>query len=933
MVVALYTDRGVLGMLKLKGILVIAIAVSFFAVTGIAHAQGKGSIEGKVYDAETGEPLPGASVLVKGTYLGAPTDFEGEYRIRKVNPGTFTLEITLIGYAKVIQTGVEVKEGETTIIDVEMKSTAVFTGQEVVVVGEKPLLDIEATESRTTINSRDIEVSTMENLNDIVESQVGVVRQGNEIHIRGGRDYENSYIVDGISVQDPFSGGTAGLNVSAKSVEKVEILTGGFNAEYGQAMSGVIEVKTKEGSKRFEGSVTYKTDDIMVSEGNNTDVFDISLSGPMPLRGMTFFLSGYSLLSDTYLPHSNNLYSSLADGDNWAIRGDNNYSILGKVIWKIKEPYKLVYSYSASLGIDQGFKSNVYDNPDPSYDAFPYEYEFNLDNYNTFTRISNKHTLNWTHITSPKFFYEVKFSKFFTQLRSDVAGKNWSEYEEPIDINPINYFPVVVNGDTIGYAITAGDGFYDYGDGDKWHDHYVDQYTVQMSASYSPGERHVFKAGINNNWQEMQMIDIYQPWVNSSTGLGLNHDIYKVFPSYGASYIQDKISFGGLIINAGLRLDWWFPGKYVDDAINDTSISTISPQLRQQYEDDTFEMFGLHGKAHLSPRLGVSHPISDRMMLFYSYGHFSKLPKPQRVYAKLRGVSESTYQLFGNPNLNPETTVSYELGVRYELTQNDVLSATAYYKDIFDYIAAQRIQTSGRTGSSSFLMYFNLDYARSRGIEVEYKKRAGNHFSAVLQTAYAIATGKSSSPKDELLIAKGELEEKSIKENHLAWDRPFRFSVDINIFSEENDPMRILGWKTPDDWNLYFKFFYQTGKRYTSYKIIESGDGSVQEIPNLDDPYDQTGEDWHWVDISFQKYFRWKGMKYTLFCEINNLFDSKNSKIINPLTGKAYEYGDPVLESWNDPINPDPNPTYPFPFNPARYLEPRNIMLGVTMEF
>ncbi len=75
-------------------------------------------------------------------------------------------------------------------------------------------------------------------------------------------------------------------------------------------------------------------------------------------------------------------------------------------------------------------------------------------------------------------------------------------------------------------------------------------------------------------------------------------------------------------------------------------------------------------------------------MLFYSYGHFSKLPKPQRVYAKLNSISQSTYQLFGNPDLNPETTVSYELGLRYEVTTNDVLTVTAYYRDIFDYIAA-----------------------------------------------------------------------------------------------------------------------------------------------------------------------------------------------------------------------------------------------------
>jgi hypothetical protein len=114
---------------------------------------------------------------------------------------------------------------------------------------------------------------------------------------------------------------------------------------------------------------------------------------------------------------------------------------------------------------------------------------------------------------------------------------------------------------------------------------------------------------------------------------------------------------------------------------------------------------------------------------------------------------------------------------------------------------------------------------------------------------------------------------------------------------------------------------------------VESSGGVVQYIQNLDDPYNKNGRDWHWVDMNFQKYFRFKGTRYTVFCEITNVFDAPNSKIINPLTGEAYRFGDPVLDTWNDPLNPDPNPTYPFPTNPSRFLEPRNIMFGVTMEF
>jgi outer membrane receptor protein involved in Fe transport len=344
-------------------------------------------------------------------------------------------------------------------------------------------------------------------------------------------------------------------------------------------------------------------------------------------------------------------------------------------------------------------------------------------------------------------------------------------------------------------------------------------------------------------------------------------------------------------------------------------------------------MFGHRGKAHLSPRLGISHPILDNAMLFYSYGHFSKLPKPQRVYAKLNSISQSTYQLFGNPDLNPETTVSYEIGLRYEVTTNDVLTVTAYYRDIFDYIASLRITQVGRTASQSYLMYFNLDYARSRGIEVEYKKRAGSFFTANVTSSYSIATGKSSSPKDELLVARGQLEERSIKENYLSWDRPFRFAVDLNFFAGKKDRYNVFGLTLPSDWDFYIRTFYQSGRRYTTYTRIERVGEQDQYVANNKEPYSAISQNWHWVDLSFKKYLRPFGVRLALFAEVTNLFNDKNSDIINPLTGKAYEYGDPVLDTWNDPLDPDPSPLSPFPFNPARYLMPRNVKVGVSVSW
>ena len=905
----------------------------------MVQAQKTYILQGKISDVQTGEALPGATVMLKGTYYGTSTDPNGIYRITGVKEGTYTLEISLIGYKVIQKTDLIINDKAQLANDFKLQSSALALGHDVIVIGEKPLLDVESTESRNTIGSKQIESSVIENVTDLIRNQPGVVAEKNEIHIRGGRAYENSYLVDGLSIQDPFSGGTSGLMLSANAIEEVEVLTGGFNAEYGQSMSGVIEVKTKRGSDKLKGQFTYKTDDygLFKSADFNSDVGELSLSGPIPLTNKkgSFFLSGYSQLSDTYLPHSHQLYSTIFGGSKYSPRGSNNYSGLFKGIWEFSPTKKLVLSLSGSSNIDQGFSANEFENPSPDFNSFPYQYQNNLNNYNTQTRISNQSSLTWTHTTSPSFFYEMRLSRFFTQLHSDVGGKSWLDYTQPIDILPINYFPITERNNhgglvTVGYSVTNGDGFYDYGDGNTWHDHYFEQYTLKSDATKSIGTKNLLKTGIEEDVQTMQMVDILSPW-SGQTGLGLNHDIYRVYPSSGAMYVQDKISSFGLIVNGGIRLDWWFPGKYVDRAVNDTLI--VSPGLRDKYYHDTFGLFGERGKAHLSPRLGISHPILDNAMLFYSYGHFSKLPQPQRVYAKLNSISQSTYQLFGNPDLNPETTVSYELGLRYEVSTNDVLTVTAYYRDIFDYITALKVTQTGRTTSQTYLMYFNLDYARSRGLELEYKKRAGNFFTADITSSYSIATGKSSSPKDELLVARGQLEERSITENYLSWDRPFRFAVDLTFFAGKKDHYKLLGLTLPSDWDFYIRSFLQSGKRYTTYTRVESAGGQIQYVANNKTPYSAISQTWQWIDMSFKKYFRLGGAKLALFTEVTNLFNSKNSDIINPLTGRAYEYGDPVLDSWNDPLHPDPSPLQPFPFDPARYLEPRNIKVGVSVSW
>ena len=932
-------------------------------------AQGKGRIEGNVVDAGSGEGLPGANVTVKGTYYGASSDIEGNVKIENVNPGVYTLEVSLLGY-KVIQfTGVRVEAGQTYTFRGRMEETVLAVGQEIVVVGEKPLFDIEETATRRNVGQADIQASAVQSVQGIVGLQTGVVMADNEIHIRGGRTHENAYLLDGISVQDPLAGTGFGLQLSPASIQEVEVITGGYNAEYGQATSGIVNITTREGAERYSGAASYKSDHLgnpSVRANWNTDIFDANLSGPEPVTTyllpalglsipgtMSFFGTFYGNLSDGYtrwveVVGSDNrpagfevqapggLYSSIVPaggGTGWSPRRSNNYSWLGKMTYRPSPTIKLAYAFNQSLVIDQNTQAvqSTLERVEPN-PGYQYLFQYIPDSANTFSQVNMQHSLSWTHTLSNQTFYEVKLSRYTAHVRGDANGKAFGAYIEPQDIvrYPIRYYNQTT--DTIG--VIPGDGFYDLGSPTSWRDHSIDEFTVKGDLTNFFSEKNKFKAGIEMRFQDFQMADLVRPWVKP---LGFDNDIYRVHAAQGALYAQDNVTLSGMILNVGVRLDYWAPGKYVDDVAADTSSALIvSRALREEYLKDTFPVFGRRVKARLSPRLGISHPISDNQTLFFSYGHFSKLPRPQFVYSKLTRTSVRSSLPVGNPNLNPETTVAYELGIRNQLSGNDVLTVTAFYKDIFDYITEKTVlRLSALGGAQYYTTYLNSDYGRVRGLEVEYKKRIGRWFRGSASGSYSIATGKSSTPNENLIrLQQGEPE--NIKEKYLIWDRPLQISVNLNFTVPAGEPLFGVGEGVLDDINLFLRFFYQSGKRYTPQIAngVEPGTGRPLYISDLSRELLGVGEDWMYVDLNFEKYFDLGFGKLIAAVEVQNLLDRGNPQIVNPVTGRAYEYGDPTPSSYNDPLYPQlTGDISPFPYNPARFLNPRTMRLSLAFQF
>ena len=241
-------------MKRLVGILVLLF---LFSVNAVAGTTGK--IAGKVTDAKTGQPLPGVNVIIEGTNLGAATDAKGYYFIINVSPGVYTLKASMIGYKLVRKTNVEVIIDRTTTINFALPPTVIH-GKAVTITASRAVVPLDVSNTQLVIEPMKIASTNYHQITDVLASQPGIAGFGansGKPMIRGSDYRESAFVVDGMKLTDQLTSRPF-YEINLNSIKQIKIVTGGFNAEYGNVRSGVVNVVTKEGGKHYTGGINFR---------------------------------------------------------------------------------------------------------------------------------------------------------------------------------------------------------------------------------------------------------------------------------------------------------------------------------------------------------------------------------------------------------------------------------------------------------------------------------------------------------------------------------------------------------------------------------------------------------------------------------------------------------------------------------------------------
>lgn len=910
------------------------------------------------------------TVSIKGTSFVTTTELDGKYLFSNIPAGNYIVDFTFIGYKTIEYTGIKISEHESKTLNVKMVATTMTIGDGITVYGDKPLVDVEDAGSKGNVGKQIIEAIPDRNVQGILNTQTGIVQSPEGIHIRGGRTYETGFLIDDVSAGDPLAGTGFGLDVGSNSIDNIDISTSSSDVANGNSTAGTVNTKTRNGSEKFALNLSAKKDNLGFDKNwnsvFNTSSFEVGMGGPIRVGWLAtdhkfskfhYFTSFKTFFSDTYIKNpANQIVSSLYPAKTWTPFEDNRWSGMLKLNYDVNKTSQLSLTYLKSIIVNQDINMLRITGNDVGFQpGFQFAFSLEPDNANTYTHDSNLEILKWTQTPKPNWNYTFTYSRLYVHLRADANGREWRPKEVNTEFDPasITTFPTTYfnPADSIIFTTPAPGLYNNNGIATLWHDHYVVENTGRLNfLFFSKNTLNKLNVGTELKKQEMQWIDIVRPWIGApiqlangdytqSFRLGDLSDVWQTIPITGAVYLADKFKYRGLIADFGFRFEYWSAGKFVDDAVNNPS-SPIADEIRKSYLQHTTEFLGRRWKMRLLPKIAASFPIKENQVMYFNYGHSTVAPHPSYIYTGLDPfyADRSTLSRLGNPDLNPEVDISYELGLKSQIGNNDALNITAFWKDKYDFITSSTILLKDVTGHEvSRTIHINSDYARVRGVEITYIKRIKKWFEGQISLSLSAATGQSSSASQSLADILQTGNSVSTKELPLAWDSP----IDAKAFClfTKNSKTGFFDKKYLNHFNFYFESILRSGKRYTPYIFSGNEPTSGRPIYEIDsDPNhanSKISSPSFLLNATFKKSFILKKINFALTVELTNVLNTKNTAIVNPVTGKAYRYGDPVPTEWRDPVYLDPrdyrSSLLP-PTNPSRFDEQRHVLFGVSFK-
>lgn len=737
------------------------VAVVLCAGLNTVLAQGAGKISGTVIEADTGQPLPGVNVVIQGTTLGATSDAEGDYFIANLAPGTYDVRASFVGFRPVTVTEVRVSSTTTAEVDFEMYPETLEFDEEVVVVAERPLVERDKTTSMIVLDSQEISARPTRDLGDVLASMPSINVESGQMVFRGGTIDQVAFVLDGARVRNPVNHSPY-TRINLSSIQEMEVITGAFNAEYGEARSGIINVVTKDGTGGYElffdgrfsppgvrhwGDGFYDRSSDLYWENSHARHLDWwieypdmwvdpnGISGNDP-RSIWTPEEAYQNYLDTHQPLSNydeiptyetevGIGGPLPFVDGLSFYGSAKYRsqppIMGNAFrdrgeW-LDGTFKLTWQMGGGKRLTA---SGFYGNENAGWGFWPDQ--FWASSYGVGARyayfdqaghqeaLTQGQTLRYTHVLDEASMYEVKLSRLNALRKlwtfpgdsvgfdaSDAARDNLRAFDEEGRQVPGGF------ANRVGYH-TSGYLYRFDNNNTEWS--LSGQYSNQFNKVWQ------MKTGVELTYYHL---DHYNE--AKFPGNSIDDNLYT--PYQGAVYAQNKIEFGGLITNAGLRLDFYNP--------NDEVFKDIFNPLHGERESTKLY-------AQISPRLGVSHPIDENTVLHFSYGHFFQRPSffddgeglgafvsgslTTMIITDTLATTDDIPVMIGNRNLRPTKTINYEVGIERNFLDFFVLDVTGFYKDSRNTLRTVEVNTPQGTYRTNG----NGDYGDVRGIELSIRK-------------------------------------------------------------------------------------------------------------------------------------------------------------------------------------------------------------------